>query len=157
MLCNNASDLSKKMSDDYALYQEMRKKGTNKIVDSFMSGGLYDMYNMINILLSGDDQQVSTAVLLFNMLKNGKASAHITSGIIYNNLPFASQIKLKRNVKMMKNEITRIKNLSYDSIPMEQKLASITNMPDGAKRYILDKADEIYTPEMSSKIQMAID
>ncbi len=113
------------------------------------------MFDIITLLLMGDDQHIGTAILLFNSLK-GKKSSEILSDIIYHNLSYYLQIKLHKASKSLKSEIARIRTLTPDNISLEKRLASMINMPDNVKTYIIEKNNEIKSGENNYKLQMAI-
>lgn len=153
---NNADSLSKKIATDYFMLEELNNKNPNIIIKEFTSTDIKYMFKMINILLMGNNQNISIAVLLFNLLKGGKIGGETLSDIIYHNLSFYSQVKLKKGITTIKNELERIKAITPDNISIEKRLASQINMPDTVKSYILEKINEIKTGENNYKLQMAV-
>lgn len=145
-----------KIVEDYHLYNQLINKNVNYIMKDFIHSNIKTMFDYINLLLMGNDQNISTGVLLFNLLKDKKISGDTLSDIIYHNLSFYSQIKLKKVTNTLKNELIRLKKLTPDNISIEKKLASLVNMPDNVKSYILEKINEIKTGENNYKLQMAV-
>lgn len=153
---NDSQELSNKISSDYTFFMENTNKNFNLIMKDFVQSEVKTMFRYINILLMGNDQNVGIAVLLFNLLKNKKVSGETLSDIVYHNLSYHSQIKLKKASSAMKTEITRLKSLTPENVSIEKRLASLTNMPDNVKSYILEKNNEIKSGENNYKLQMAI-
>jgi endopeptidase La len=145
-----------RMAGHYQLYTDITSKGFNMVMKDFIHGDVRNMFNIINLLLLGTEQNICTAVLLFNLLKDRKVSGETLSDIIYHNLSYYAQIKLKKVSNNMKAELNRIKTLTPENVSIEKKLASLVNMPDSVKSYILEKVSEIKSGENNYKLQMAI-
>lgn len=153
---NNSMDLAEKIINDYVYYNELQTKSQNLIIKDFLKSNLKEMFRMINILLIGENQCINTATLLFELLKNKKISSITISDIIYKNLPYCSQLKLKYTSENLKNEVARIKTLTIENISIETRLSAMVNMPDNVKNYILERNNEIKSGENNYKIQTAI-
>lgn len=153
---HTSEELVEKIMEDYNLYNQINNKTLNSVMKDFIHSDIKTMFNYINLLLMGNDQNISTGVFLFNLLKDKKIIRDTLSDIIYHNLSFHLQLKLKKVTSFLKNELARIKKLMPENVPIEKKLASMVNMPDNVKSYILEKINEIKTGENNYKIQMAI-
>ena len=153
---HSAEGLANKIVIDCNLLISLNNKHFNLIMKEFTHNDVKTMYNIINILLMGCNQNISTAARLFEILKDKKIGSGTLSDIIYHNLSFYSQMKLKKIIYILKDEMTRIKTLSPDNIPLEKRLSSLINMPDNVKTYILEKINEIKSGENNYKLQMAI-
>ena len=151
----NSIELVEKIVRDYNYFLEITKN-FNSIMKEFVHTNVEGMFTIINILLMGSEQNISTAGLLFNLLKDKKVSGETLSDIIYHNLSYYSQIKLKKTTNNIKNEITRLKSLTPENVSIEKKLAILVNMPDSVKSYILEKNNEIKSGENNYKLQMAV-
>lgn len=153
---NNTAELTEKILVDYEIFNVVCGKNFNLIMKDFIHSNIKTMFNIINLLLMGTEQNISTAVLLFNILKDKNINGKTLSDIIYNNLSFFSQTKLKKSTNTMKNELTRLKTLTPENISLEKRIASLVNMSDNVKSYILEKINEIKSGENNYKLQMAI-
>lgn len=153
---NNPKEFVDKILSDYHMFNDLNSKNFNMIMKEFVHSDIRTMFNMINLLLMGNDQNISTGVLLFNLLKDKKISGETLSDIIYHNLSFYSQIKVKKVSNLIKNELARLKTLTPENISMEKRLAAHVNMPDNVKSYIIEKINEIKSGENNYKLQMAI-
>lgn len=149
-------ELIDKIVSDYNLFNQLTVKNFNLIMKDFIHSDIRTMFSYINLLLMGNEQNISTGVLLFNLLKDKKVSGDTLSDIIYYNLSFYSQTKLKKVSSFLKNELNRLKKLTPENISIEKRLVSLVNMPDNVRSYILEKINEIKSGENNYKIQMAI-
>lgn len=149
-------DLAAKIHSDYIHHIELLSQTQNSIIKNFLKYSLREMFLTVNVLLMGDEQMLSTATLIFDMLKEKKIGGINVSNIIYKNLPFKAQKKLDIGTFNYKSELARIKTLTIDNISVEKRLASMSHMPDAVKSYIMEKNHELKTGENNYKIQMAI-
>ncbi len=153
---HTSKEFAEKIVADFNIFSEISKKNFNLVMKDFVQSDVRTMFNYINLLLMGNEQNISNAMLLFNLLKEKKVSGETLSDIVYHNLSFYSQIKLKKASSFIKNELARLKTLTPENISMEKRLASLVNMPDNVKAYILEKINEIKTGENNYKLQMAV-
>ena len=152
----DAPTLANKIIYHWQIYSDLIRKNINLVMKEFIHSDIPHMYEIISLLLMGSEQNISTAILLFNLLKDKKILAYTLADVIYSNLSLQSQLKLRKGIVSVKAELSRIKTLNIESIPIEKKLASLPNMPESVKAYILEKNLEIKTGENNSKIELAI-
>lgn len=153
---NDQNQIALKISDDYELFKNICKKNFNNIMKNFIQSDILQMYTYINLLLMGDKQNINSASILFDLLKDKKISNDMLSNMIYDNLSFYSQIRLRKMSRMVKHELLRIKSLTFEKLPIEKKLAGYPNMPDNVKTYIIEKNNEMTSGENAYKLQIAI-
>ncbi|AVL93679.1 lon protease-like protein [Megavirus vitis] len=153
---HDSQQLCEKIHQDYVTYCDISTKNFGIIMKEFVHSDILTMFNYINLLLIGDEQCINNAGLLFNLLKDKKIGSETLSDIIFHNLSFYSQIKLKKVTNSIKTELARIRTLTPENVSIEKKLATMINMPDNVKSYILEKNNEIKTGENNYKLQMAI-
>ncbi|XWV25302.1 lon protease-like protein [Tupanvirus deep ocean] len=153
---NSPKEFAEKIINDYNTFIEISNKNANPMVKEFVKSDVKTMFRYINILLMGNSDNINIAVLLFDLLKDKKIGSETLSDIIYHNLSYYSQIKLKKASNFIKSEMARLKTLTPENISIEKKLASLVNMPDSVKSYILEKNNEIKSGENNYKLQMAI-
>ena len=117
------------------------------------------MYNIIKLLLLGSNENCAIASLLFNMLKDKKFSSYseYVSNLIYNQLSYTSQIKLKSSVFNIKNELEKLKDMSSGDIDLKKQVILSKNMPNHIKKICIDKIDELKNNSNESyKIKMYV-
>lgn len=152
----NEEEIIDKIINDFDLYNDIISKNFNVLIKDFINSKISIMFNIINLLLIGEYKHNSSAVLLFNLLKDKKVMGDTITNIIYSNLSFYSQLKIKKISNSISSELERLKTLSPENISYEKKIAAAINMPDNVKSYIMDKINEMKTGENNYKLQIAI-
>lgn len=149
-------EIAERIYADYKTFNEITGKKFNLVMKDFVNDSISNKCKYIFLFLLGDDTHVSTAGLLFNLLKDKKINADTLSDVIYQNLSFYSQAKLKKVTNNIKNELNRLKSLTVENISIEKRLAILSSMPDNVKSYIIEKISEVKSGENNHKIQTAI-
>jgi hypothetical protein len=98
----NENQFINKLYEDYTKFIELTKIQFVKLIKIFTKDAnenLYVMYNTIKLLLLGSDENCAIASLLFNLLKDKKNNGgnEYISNIIYQQLNYISQLKLKKS------------------------------------------------------------
>ncbi len=137
-----------KLYEDFNKFNELTKIQFVKLIKVFTkdaSDNLYTMYNTIKLLLLGNDENCSVASLLFNLLKDKKNtnSNEFISNIIYNQLNYIGQLKLKKSTFNIKNELDKLKGITSSDIDLKKQVILSKNMPDHIKKICLEKLDEL--------------
>lgn len=136
------SEYIKYLEELYFKYLSLSSKTINQIFKDFIDKqtNACDIYHIIRILLLGDDSSVNLAGMIFNLLKDKKALQNICESI-YDNLPFMSQLRLKKINMTLKDE----SKSSYSSNDTDYKKQIIHSkyMPDNIKQLALEKVAEM--------------
>jgi endopeptidase La len=140
--------LINKLYEDYYKFLEISKIQFIKLIKIFTKdadNNLYTMFNIIKLLLLGTDENCSVASLLYNLLKDKKntASSENISDIIYKQLNYIGQIKLKKSIFNIKNELEKIKGISNGDIDLKKQVLLSKNMPEYVKKICLEKIEEL--------------
>lgn len=148
MLVLNENDFINKIYDDYILFNDLCKMQFTKLIKIFTKDidvNLNTMYNIIRLLLLGNDENCGIASLLFNLLKDKKSSItnFSISDLIYEQLNYIGQRKLKKSGLNIKNEIDKIKSISSTDIDIKKQIIMTPNMPDHVRKICLEKVDEL--------------
>ena len=101
------------------------------------------MYTTIRLLLLGNEENINIAGLLFEITKDKKFNSNLIYDLIYKNLNYVSQIKLKKSISDMKEELKKIQNMSVDDIDYKKQIISLKNMPSQVKSLALEKVEEM--------------
>jgi endopeptidase La len=137
----------KKIEDDYAYYGKLIKMlSFRNLMNEFTKdcpNSLSNMFTIIKLLLLGTDDCVNFAGLLYGLTKDKKVSGELISDVIYRNLCYSSQIKLKKTVVSIKTEMDKLKALTPDDVDMKKQLSLCKNMPLSVKKCVLEKIDEM--------------
>jgi len=162
ILTLSEEQFSIKLTEDYYKFIELNKIQFIKLIKNFTkdaSENIYNMYNIIKLLLLGSNENCAIASLLFNMLKDKKLSSYseCISNLIYNELNYSSQLKLKNSVFNIKNELEKLKDMSSGDIDLKKQVILSKNMPNHIKKICIDKIDELKNNNNESyKIKMYV-
>ena len=137
-----------KLIDDYKKFLELNKIELVKLIKNFTKNAdenFYLMFNTIKLLLLGSAENCSIASLLFNLLKEKKNpnSNQYISNIIYEQLNYISQLKLKKSSINIKKELEKIKGINTLDIDLKKQVLLSKNMPDFIKKICLEKLEEL--------------
>jgi endopeptidase La len=104
------------------------------------------LYKIIKYLLMGETDKISIAYVIFNTLKDKKIQSNgscIIADLIYDNLDYNLQIKLKKGCILIKDELEKISTLNIDDIDLKNQLLVTKGIPDNVKSLINEKIEEI--------------
>ena len=129
----------------YNQYMELSNKSFMNIMKEFIgkSSSIKSMYDTIRLLLMGTDENENVASLLYGLTKEKKIGSFIISDIIYNNLNYNSQLKIKKANANLKEEMEKIKSLTIEDIDYKKQILSLSKMPLAVKSLALEKAEEM--------------
>jgi endopeptidase La len=135
-----------KINTDYEYYTKLIKMLSFKnLMNEFLKDNtnIKNMFNMIKLLLLGTDECINFAGLLYGLTKDKKVGGELISEIIYQNLNFISQVKLKKSIINIKNEMDKIKSLTIEDVDFKKQLAACKNMPLYIKKCVSEKIEEM--------------
>ena len=145
----NISDLKKKITNDYCFYIKYSNMNFKTIMPEFLQVPIKVKYDMIKFLLMGNSSTINIAALLFGITKDQKDSINsnskptLISDIIYRNLKFSNQIKLKKSNSLIQEELDNLKNISSDDIDLKKQIIINKNMPINVKKVALNRLEEL--------------
>jgi ATP-dependent Lon protease len=136
------SDYIKYLEDLYYKYLNLNSKSINQIFKDFIDKqtNASDIYHIIRILLLGDDNSINLAGMIYNLLKEKKSLQNICD-TIYDNIPFMSQLRLKK-FNMNLRDDNKVLSISSDTDYKKQIIHS-KYMPDNIKQLALEKVSEM--------------
>jgi endopeptidase La len=137
-----------KLFDDYNKFLEITKISLVKLIKictKNVNENFHSLFNTIKLLLLGNDDNIAIASLIFNLLRDKKNpnNNELVSNIIYNQLNYISQLKLKKSSVNIKNELEKIKSITTTDIDIKKQVLLSKNMPDFIKKICLEKLDEL--------------
>ena len=137
-----------KIIEDYEKFSELNKIQLVKLIKNFTKNSGENfllMFTTIKLLLLGSDVNCAMASLLFNLLKDKKNSNcnEYISNIIYSQLNYISQLKLKKSSLNIKNELDKLKSINTTDIDLKKQVLLTKNMPDNIKKICLEKLEEL--------------
>jgi endopeptidase La len=142
----NKTSLLQKTEQDYEKYAKYSKMSFKNLMSEFNkenNSQLKNMFNIIKLLLLGPDDCINIAGLLFGLTKDKKNGSGIIADIIYKNLNYTSQIKLRKSSTSIKSELEKLKMMTSDDVDLKKQVALCRNMPANIKKVALEKIDEM--------------
>jgi len=148
ILIYSPNDFIEKLYEDFITFNDLNKMQFVNLIKNFTkeaSDNIYNMFNIIKLLLLGTDENCVMASLLFNLLKDKKVSNgnEIIANIIYYQLNYVSQHKLKKSSFNIKNELEKLKGITNADIDLKKQVLLSKNMPEHVKKICLEKLDEL--------------
>jgi endopeptidase La len=130
---------------NYKLFLDLANKTFMTVMRDFIRNDntIKYMYDSIRVLLLGDEENINVAGILFGLTKDKKLGSNNVANVIYNNLNFIYQIKLKKTIPNLKNEIDKLKSINIDELDFKKVLLSMNNVPDNIKSMTLEKIEEM--------------
>lgn len=135
-----------KMENDYDKYLKLSKLPFKNLMQEFLNDNstIKTQFHIIKLFLIGNtEENINMAGLLFGLTKDKKYGNDFLSNIIYKNLNYLSQTKLRKSSISIKAELDKLKNMTSDDIDIKKQIASCTNMPQYVKKIAMDKFDEM--------------
>jgi len=137
------SDYIKYIDELYLKYINICNKTITQIFKDFIDkqNNASDIYYIIRLLLLGDENSINLAGMIFNLLKEKKSLQNICD-VIYNNLSFMSQLRLKKINMTLKDSVTINSGTSSDT-DYKKQITHSKYMPDSVKQFALEKVAEM--------------
>jgi endopeptidase La len=148
-LLTNQTDFKKKISEDYAFFVKYSNMNFKQVMAEFLQVPLKVKFNIIKFLLMGNSSTINIAALLYGITKDQKDSVDanskptLLSDIIYRNLKFSNQIKLKKSNLIIQQELDKLKSISLDDIDLKKQILIHQNMPNYVKKIALNRLEEL--------------
>jgi endopeptidase La len=138
-----------KINDDYNKFVKYTNMNFKTIMAEFIHTDIVNKYEIIKFLLLGMSTSINIAGLLFAITKDQKESIDnnskptLISDLIWKNLKFTSQGKLKKSDIIFTQELEKINKLSNTDIDIKKQILTNKAMPDYVKKIALDKLEEL--------------
>ena len=137
-----------KLIEDYNYYKKLSKLTFLNLVKEFVKEdteleSIDNMYTVLRLLLLGSEDNINIAGLLFGLTKDKKLGQETISNILYNNLNYSMQVKLKKTNASIKAELERINSLSIDEVDLKKQIALCKYMPSNVKKCAVEKLEEM--------------
>ncbi len=133
------------LNKQYVKYIEVINYSVLNLMKDFLSKStlIKNMYRIILLLLLGNEENIDIAGILLGLLKEKKSQIKNIYNLIYNNLGYYLQIKLKKGNISIKNEIERLKSITSDNIDFTKQLITNKAIPDNVKTLTMEKIEEM--------------
>lgn len=146
ILCHDKKTFIDKFKSDYNLYNKYSCMSFKNIMNEFINDDttIKKQFSIIKLFLLGiSEENTNMAGMLFNLIKDKKLNNTIIADIIYKNLNYSMQNKLRKSNISIKNELLKLKNMSTDSIDVKKQIIMCNNMPQYIKKIAFDKTEEM--------------
>ena len=129
----------------YKRFIELNNKSFPSLMKEFIGKtiNLFSWYETIKLLLLGSEENINVAGSLYSLLKDKKTNMTMVSDIIYDNLVFCNQMKLKKINNTLKIELDKLNELNFDSIDLKKELARSTHIPLYIRAFAMEKINEM--------------
>lgn len=129
----------------YKKFNEINNKSFPSLMKEFIGKtmNLINWFEIIKLLLLGSDENINVAGSLFSLLKDKKTNISLVPDIIYDNLVFCNQMKLKKINQTLKIELDKLNELNFESIDLKKELARSTHIPLHVRSLAMEKINEM--------------
>jgi len=124
------------ITNNIVKYNVIKNKNPNVLFKEYMKGNISEFYNIIKILLAGEEENYQLAGFLCSLAKDRKHNEVNLSEAILSFLSYISQCKIKKFMVLIKDAIT-------DDSDYRKQILMHIYMPDKIKQLALDKVSEM--------------
>jgi endopeptidase La len=143
ILLYNNDTFYDKITNDYKIYLKISKMSFEQLINELHSGNIKYIFKIILLLLLGSDDNITIAGLLFSLIKEKKIENCNIYKIIYNNLNYNLQLKLKKVSVNLKKECEQLKKISINNLDLNYLVIVCKGMPEYVKKIAINKIDGI--------------
>ena len=141
----NPTKFLKYLDGKYKKFNEINNKSFPSLMKEFIGKtmNLINWHDTIKLLLLGSDENINVAGSLYSLLKDKKTNISLVPDIIYDNLVFCNQMKLKKINQTLKIELDKLNELNFESIDLKKELARSTHIPLYVRSLAMEKINEM--------------
>jgi endopeptidase La len=145
LICLSTDKFLKYLDAKYKKFNEVNNKSFPSLMKDFIGKNmnLLNWYEIIKLLLLGSDENINVAGSLYSLLKDKKTNISLVPDIIYDNLVFCNQMKLKKINQTLKIELDKLNELNFESIDLKKELARSTHIPLYVRSLAMEKINEM--------------
>jgi len=133
------------VNDSFNKYLELINYTVLNLMKDFLSkdSSLKTMFDMIFLLLLGDEENSDIAGILLGLLKEKKNLSKTIYNLFYDNLGYYLQIRIKKSTTSIKEQINKIKSVNVDDVDYTKQLVTNKAIPDSVKSLTIEKIEEM--------------
>lgn len=147
ILSYEPATLYEKLDKDFETYSRLAKLTFKNLMnDEFVheKANINTQYQIIKLfLIGGTDENVNMAGLLFGLTKDKKIGNEYIANIIYKNLNYNNQTRLRKSTVSIKAELDKLKNMSSEDLDINKQLVASKNIPTAIKKIAIEKSQEM--------------
>jgi len=143
--CMTIKEYNEYYNNQYSEFIEIVNHTILNLMKEFLSKSteLKKMFNIIFLLLLGDEENNDIAGILLGLLKEKKNQTKSIYNLFYDNLGYYLQIKLKRSSVSIKNQIDKVKSISIEDVDYTKQLVTNKFIPANVKTLAMEKIEEM--------------
>ena len=143
--CMDNKKYFKHIEDSHAKFMKIVNKSILNLMKDFLSKTtkINEMFDIIFLLLLGDEENYDVAGILLGLLKEKKNQVKNIYNLIYDNLSFYLQGKVKKSSTSIKEQIEKLKKINIDNVEYSKQLVTNKWIPDNVKSLALEKIEEM--------------
>ena len=132
-------------NEQYSKFVELINCSVLNLMKEFLSKttSIKNMFNMVFLLLLGDDEHVEISGILIGLLKEKKNQTKNIYNLFCDNLPYYLQIKVKKSNTSIKNQMEKLKSNNNDDVDYGKQLVTNKDIPDNVKSITMEKIEEM--------------
>ena len=144
-MCYDETNFVEFVDSNYDKYMNIIGMSFMNIMKDFIkkNNTITEMFITIKLLLLGNEENINIAGLLFEITKDKKINSNLIYNLIYKNLHYTLQVKIKKSVSDIKENLKKIQNLSNNDIDFKKQIISLKYMPLYVKSLCLEKIEEM--------------
>lgn len=129
----------------YQKYTKLIDMNFVSIMKEFVNqDNIKKMYDIVFLLLLGSEDVSDIGGLIIGLVKEKKSPNNINVfDIMYNNMTYYIQSKIKSSNVNIKNSIEKIKSISIDDVDYKKQLVINKNIPEHIRAIVLEKISEM--------------
>ena len=135
----------KHIENNYNKFMKIINLSILNLMKEFLSKNskIKDMFETIFLLLLGDDENYDIAGILLGLLKEKKNQVKNIYNLIYDNLSFYLQGKVKKSSSSIRDQIEKLKKINIDNIDYSKQLITNKSIPENIKSLAMEKIEEM--------------
>jgi endopeptidase La len=143
--CLSEIEYSEYIIKMYQKYTKLVDMNFVNIMKEFVNqDNVKKMFDIVFLLLLGTDDSSDIGGLIIGLVKEKKSSNNINVfDIMYNNMTYYIQSKIKSANVNIKNSIEKIKNINIDEVDYKKQLVLNKNIPENIRAIVLEKISEM--------------
>ena len=145
LICNTTNEIINYIETNYKLYMHLMESNFINIMKLFIAEEttIYKMHQMIYLLLLDGGDKEDIGGLLYGLTKEKKLNSTTIANLIFNNLNYFFQSKLKETKENLKTALIKFKSNVNTDINYKKQLLINKNIPNNIKQLALEKIEEM--------------
>ena len=138
-------EFDKQLMKHEKFFNKIKNKSFSHLMQYFIAqtDDPRNIYNIIRLLLLGNEDHINIAGMLFLVLREKKCDNIMISNLIYSSLNFVSQVKLKMVNINIEEETKQLAEMTFDELDLRKQMTVVKHMPNYVKNLVNEKINEM--------------